>query len=178
MATKLNFLIYPSRILINQKTLDLGTFPGPQNFYTTTMGNSGKSNNFCPKYMPPLSEFSHCFCPNLPLLLPEFAIAFTRNSAKNNGKFGQKQWEILGKSNEKTRKAAGYISGKNYGSFGQFHELTLFSKLIYFLDQIKILKDLAFCPKFPIIIIYLKILYFRLGREHYEQIRACYCEQV
>ena len=56
-------------------------------------------HNFCSKYIPPLSEFSHCFCPN----------------------FGEKQWEIrakamgkLGKSNEKTRKAAAYISGKNY----------------------------------------------------------------
>ena len=89
------------------------------------MGNSGKSNNFCPKYMQPLSEFSHCFCPNfpiafaricqccfcpnvpllfarfcyclLPLLLAKFVIAFSRNS---------------GKSNEKTRKAGEYISGK------------------------------------------------------------------
>ena len=35
-------------------------------------------------------------------------------SGKTNGKFGQTQWENLGKSNEKTRKAAAY---KNY--FGQ-----------------------------------------------------------
>ena len=71
-------------------------------------------HNFCPKYIPPLSEFSRCFCPICPLLLPEFPIAFARISGKSNGKFGQKQWEKLGKSNEKTRKAAAYISGKNY----------------------------------------------------------------
>ena len=57
------------------------------------MGNTGKSNHFCPKYMPPHSEFSHCFCPT-------FSIAFARisgkamgNSGKSNEKFGQKQWE-------------------------------------------------------------------------------------
>ena len=48
------------------------------------------------------------------LLLSKFVHCFARNSGKSNGKFGQKQWENLGKSNEKTRKAAAYISGKNY----------------------------------------------------------------
>ena len=46
-----------------------------------------------------LSKFVHCFCQNSQLLLPDF---------------GKKQWEKLGKSNEKTRKAAAYILGKNY----------------------------------------------------------------
>ena len=51
----------------------------------------------------------------------------TKNSGKSSGKFGQKQWKNLGKSNEKTRKAVwDMISGKNYGSFGQFHELTYY----------------------------------------------------
>ena len=61
----------------------------------------------------PLSEFSHnAFAKICPLLLPEFPIAFAQISGKANGEFGQKQWENLGKSNEKTRKAAAYISGK------------------------------------------------------------------
>ena len=93
------------------------------------MGNSGKSN-VCrrfPSFSLLLPKFSHCFarishslCPDLPLLLPEFAIAFPEIRAKAMGKFG--------KSNEKTRKATGYrhISGKNYGSFGQFLELTYY----------------------------------------------------
>ena len=39
----------------------------------------GKSNNFAQNnYMPPLSEFSHCFCLKFPFLLPDFAIAFGR----------------------------------------------------------------------------------------------------
>ena len=109
-------------------------------------GEFGKSNNFCPKYMPPLSEFSHCFCPkisiafsenshcffpNLPLLLPEFLLS-ARICHCFFPKFGQKQWN--------------------------FFE-----------------RPCTFCPKFPI---YLKILYFRLGRVRYEKIRTCYCEQV
>ena len=50
-------------------------------------------HKFCPKYMyiPPLSEFSHCFCPNFELLLPEFWEKAMGNSGKSNGKFRQKQ---------------------------------------------------------------------------------------
>ena len=42
VATKLNCLIYPSRTWINQKTWDLWTFPGPQNFYRTTLRHGWK----------------------------------------------------------------------------------------------------------------------------------------
>ena len=66
-------------------------------------------------------SFLIAFAQICPLLLPEFPIAGPEfrekamgNSDKTNGKFGQKQWENLGKSNEKTWKAAAYISGKNY----------------------------------------------------------------
>ena len=50
-------------------------------------------HNFCPKYLPPLFEFSHCSCPNFP-------IAFARISGKSNGKFGQKAiiWQIRAKA--------------------------------------------------------------------------------
>ena len=97
--------------------------------------NSGKSNgklgkkqweiraktiifarNICRRFPSFLIAFAQIF----PLLLPEFPIAFSRNSGKSNGKIGAKAIY------EKTRKAAGYISGKNYGSFGQFHELTYY----------------------------------------------------
>ena len=46
------------------------------------------------------------------LLLPEFREKAMANSGKSNGNFGQKQWENLGKSNEKTRKAAAYFGQK------------------------------------------------------------------
>ena len=75
------------------------------------MGNSGKSN---------------IFARNICRRFPSFLIAFARIFHCFFPKFGQKQWKNLGKSNAKTRKAAGYISGKNYGSFGQFHELTYY----------------------------------------------------
>ena len=57
-------------------------------------------------------------------------------------KFGQKQWKKLGKSNEKTQKAAEYISGENMEVLRNFTNLHIILK-IYFLDEIKILKDLA-----------------------------------
>ena len=116
--------------------------------------NSGKSNNFCPKYMPPLSEFSHCFCPNFPnafarifhwfcpnfpLVLPEFPIAFSRNSGKSN-------WEL-----------------------GLLRSDWKFERTCIFCPNF-------LCPKSPI---NLKIVYiYGFGRNRYEQIRACYCEQV
>ena len=62
-------------------------------------------HNFC-------RNISHRFPSFFSLLLPEFREKATRNSGKSYGKFGQKQWENLGKSNEKTRKAAAYSSGK------------------------------------------------------------------
>ena len=108
-------------------------------------------NNF---YMPPLSEFSHCFCPNfpiafarifhwfcpnIPLVLPEFPIAFSRNSGKSN-------WEL-----------------------GLLRSDWKFERTCIFCPNF-------LCPKSPI---NLKIVYiYGFGRNRYEQIRACYCEQV
>ena len=65
-----------------------------------------------PEFPIPFARIFHCFCPNSPLLFPEIRAKAMENC----------------KSNEKTRKAAGYrpISGKNYGSFGQFLELTYY----------------------------------------------------
>ena len=77
------------------------------------------ARNICRRFPSFLIAFAQIF----PLLLPEFLVAFPLSS---------------GKSNEKTRKAVGYISGKNYESFGQFHELTY-----YFQFTSSILKDLA-----------------------------------
>ena len=57
-------------------------------------------HNFCPKYIPPLSEFSHCFC-------PKFSIAFVRISGKSNEKFGQNRksnWKIWAKAMRKLGK--------------------------------------------------------------------------
>ena len=113
-----------------------------------TMGNSGKNNGkfvkkqwevrakaiiFARNNMPPLSEFSHrfcpnfpiafsrishCVCPNFPLLFPEIRAKASGNSGKSNGKIWAKQC-ALGKRWD-------IISGKNYGSFGQFHEMTYY----------------------------------------------------
>ena len=116
------------------------------------MGNSGKSNIFSPKYMPSLSEFSHCFCPNLPLLFPEIR-------TKAMEKFGQKQCE--------NSESGGIYFGQKLWKFWAISRIDNIIFKMYFLDQINILKDLAsLCPKFPI---YLKILYFRFGRERYEK---------
>ena len=94
------------------------------------------------------------------LLLPEFAIAFSRNS-------GQKQWKNLGKSNAENSESGGIYFGQKLWKFWAISRIDNITFKMYFLDQINILKDLAsLCPKFPI---YLKILYFRFGRERYEK---------
>ena len=73
-------------------------------------------HNFCPKYFPPLSEFSHilllpkffhCFCPNFGKKQWQFRETAMGNSGKSNGKIWAKAMRKLGK-----RRA--YISGKNY----------------------------------------------------------------
>ena len=91
-------------------------------------------HNFCP-----LFEFSHCFC-------PKFVHCFCPNFGKSNGKFGQKQWEILGKSNEKTRKAADYFSGKNYCFFPNFP--LLLPEFSFAFPRI----SYCFCPNFLLIL--------------------------
>ena len=53
-----------------------------------------------------------------------------------------------GKSNEKTQKAVGYISGKNMEVWGNFTNWHIIFK-IYFLDQIIFLKDLASSARNP-----------------------------
>ena len=51
-------------------------------------------HNFCQKYIPPLSEFSHCFCPNFGKKQWRIRAKAMGNSGKSNlRKFGQKQWE-------------------------------------------------------------------------------------
>ena len=93
-----------------------------------------------------LIAFVHCFCPNFQLLLPEFREKAMGNSGKTNGEFGQNQWENLGKSNEKTRKAAAYISGKNYCFCPNipllFPEFPIaFARISH-----------GFCPNFPLLL--------------------------
>ena len=73
--------------------------------------------NFCPKYILPLFELCHCFCPNFSIAFAQISEKAMANSGKSNGKFGQKQWENFGTINEKTRKAEAYFSGKNYCFF-------------------------------------------------------------
>ena len=87
-------------------------------------------HNFCPKYhvYPTafrvfsllLPKFFHCFCPNFGKKQWEIRARAMGNSGKSNRKFGQKQWENLGKSNEKTRKAAAYISPEFSIAFSEF----------------------------------------------------------
>ena len=119
-----------------------------------------------PEFPIAFAQSSHCFCPNFPLLFPEIrAKAYINIWAKAMRKLG-KRWDIF----------QAKLCMEVLGNFANCH--IIFK--IYFLDQIKILKDLIgcpnfLCPKFPI---YLKILYFRFGRERYEKNRACYCEQI
>ena len=79
-------------------------------------------------------SFLIAFAQIFPLLLPEFPITFARISGKSNGKFGQNQWENLGKSNEKTRESGG----------------------IYFLFRAKIIAfariSHCFFPNFPLLL--------------------------
>ena len=161
------------------------------------MGNSGKSNgkfgkkqweirakaitlarNICRCFPSFLIALAQIF----PLLLPEFPIGFARISHCFFPKFGQKQWTNLGKAMRKLEKRSDIFQAKImevWGNFTNWH--IIFKK--YFLNQIKILKDLASSARifsaqnshFPI---YLKILYvYRFGRERYEKNRAWYCEQ-
>ena len=71
--------------------------------------------------------------------------------AKAMWNFGQKQWENLGKSNEKTRKAAAYFSGKNYCFFPNFPLLLLFPHFPLLLHEFPIAFARithCFCPNF------------------------------
>ena len=128
--------------------------------------------NFCTNiYLPCFPSFLIAFAQIFPLLLPEFPTAFARIakailllpeiSGKSNGKFrqkqwkfGQKQWENFGKSNEKTRKAAAYISGKTYSFCPNFPLLfpeipTALARIVYyFFPNFPI----AFCPNFPLLL--------------------------
>ena len=70
------------------------------------------------------------------LLLPEFPIG---TSGKSNGKFGQKQWENSGKSNEKTRKAAALYFGQKLLLLPEFP--IAFSRISH-----------CFCPRFPLLL--------------------------
>ena len=101
--------------------------------------------NFHNFLLPPLSEFSHCFCPN-------FSIAFARISGKSNGKFGQKSngkfgqklWENWDKSNEKKRRHI--FRAKNYCSCPHFPLLLpefsiAFSRISH-----------CFCPNFLLLL--------------------------
>ena len=54
-------------------------------------------HNFCPKYIPPLSEFSHCFCPNFGKKQWEIRTKPMGNSGKSNGKIWAKATRKLGK---------------------------------------------------------------------------------
>ena len=101
--------------------------------------------------MPSLSEFSHCFCPNFPIAFARISIAFARISHCFSPKFGQKQLEILAKAMEKfVQKQWENSEIKRWDIFrakitevlGNFTDWHIIFK-IYFLDQIKILKDLA-----------------------------------
>ena len=58
-----------------------------------------------------LPQIFYCFCPNFQLLLPEVPIAFDRILGKAMGNSGKSNGKICAKA---MRKAAAYISGKNY----------------------------------------------------------------
>ena len=137
-----------------------------------------KSNRRSPRQGGPLCPPPHFFCPNFPIEFCKkfWQKQFPQSLGKSNGKFGQKQWKILGKSNEKTQKAAGYMFGQKSWKFWAISRIDVLFLKIYFLHQIKYFeRPCIFCPKFPI---YLKLLYFRFGQEGYEKIWTCYCEQV
>ena len=101
------------------------------------------SHCFCPNFLIAFARISHCFCPNFLLLLPEFAIAFSQNSGKSNGKIlGKTNGNILAKAMRKLGKRLDIFLAKLMEVLGTVTNLNIIFK-IYFLDQIEIIKDLA-----------------------------------
>ena len=104
---------------------------------------------FCPK-------FSIALCQNFPGPLPEFRGKAVANFPQiSNGKFGKKQWENLGKSNEKTRKAARHIFR---------------AKIIKLLPEFSIAFSLishCFCPNFLLLFPEFPIAFVRISH--------CFC---
>ena len=100
-------------------------------------------HEFLPEiYIPPLFEFSHCFCPNFSI------IAFALISGKSNGKFGQKHvpWEIRAKA---------------MGKFGEKQWENSESGGIYFRQKLLLLPEFpiafalishCFCPNFLLLL--------------------------
>ena len=74
------------------------------------------ARNICRRFPSFLIAFAQIF----PLLLPEFPIGFARISHSFFPKIRATAIGNSGKSNEKTRKAVGYISGKNMDVRGNF----------------------------------------------------------
>ena len=120
-------------------------------------------HNFCPKYMyiPPLSEFSHCFCPNFPSLLPEFPIAFARIWGKSNGKFGQEQWEIQAKAIGNSGKSNWKIWAKAMRKLGKRRHIFR-AKIIAFARL-----SHCFFPNFPLLLPEFSIAFSRISH--------CFC---
>ena len=54
-------------------------------------------HNFFPKYILPLLEFSHCFCPKLSIAFARISGKAMVNSGKSNGKIRAKAMRKLGK---------------------------------------------------------------------------------
>ena len=70
--------------------------------------------NFCTKYIPPLSEFSHCFCPNVTTAFARISNSFCPNCKSNCfcPKLREKAMGNSGKSNGNSGKSNGKICAK------------------------------------------------------------------
>ena len=153
------------------------------------MGNTGKSNtkfgqkqweirgkaiifarNICRRFPSFLIAFAQIF----PLLLHEFAIAFARICHYFSPKFEQNNGKFGAKAISKLKKRRDIFQAKIMEVLGNFTNWHIIFK-VYFLDQMKMLKDLASSARNSQ---YTWIYCIRFGRECYEKNRACYCEQV
>ena len=110
-----------------------------QEIQKKAMGNRAKAiifaRNICrrfPSFLIAFAQCSHWFCPNFPLLFPEIRAKAIGNSGKSNGQIWAKAMRKLGKR----------YFGQKLWKFGVISRIDIIFK-IYFLDQIKILKDLA-----------------------------------
>ena len=97
-----------------------------------------------------ISEFSHCFCPNFQLLLPEFREKAMGNSGKSNGNSGKSNGKIWAKAMRKVGKRR-HIFRAKFVPFARISHC-FFLKFPLLLPEFSITFSQishCFCPNFP-----------------------------
>ena len=105
-------------------------------------------HNFCPKYILPLFEFSHCFSPKLSiwLLLPKFREKPWQIRAKAMGNSGKSNGKIWAKAMRKLGKRRHIFRAKIIAFSPNFP--IAFARIFYCFSRI----SHCFCPNFPLLL--------------------------